>query len=470
MKKTQLGDMEDPKEVRNSDHEVVIVMVPFPIQGHLNQFLQFSCLISSSYDLPVYYLGSPSLNRQARLRANALNPSDIAKIHFHDIPIPEFASPPPVFDALSKFPLHHKPLWDASLLLREPIASFLRDISSKSRRIVVVHDPFMSYNVQDVSSLPNAESYIFNGISALNIYCFTCRFTGKPVQLGEELLKKLPDLEGGIPDEMRDFTAIQSPHMGIRSGDILNTSKVIEGDFLELLVEESKQQWAIGPILPTKLDHISNRNNICLEWLNKQPPRSVLYVSFGTTSIFSDREVIELAMGLEQSRHKFIWVLREADRGDIFTGEARKLELPEGFEERVKGVGLVMREWAPQPEILAHSSTGGFMSHCGWNSCIESITTGVPIAAWPMHADQPKNGFLVTEILKIGLTVREWDKRAELVSASTVENVVRKLMASEEGDAIRKRAEELAESVRRSTEKGGSSRIELDSLIAHITR
>ncbi|KAM3235142.1 hypothetical protein P3L10_015178 [Capsicum annuum] len=80
------------------------------------------------------------------------------------------------------------------------------------------------------------------------------------------------------------------------------------------------------------------------------------------------------------------------------------------------------------------------------------------------------NSFLVTGILKIGLTVREWEKREELVSASTIENVVRKLKASEEGDVIRKRAEELGVAVRRSTEKGGGSLIELDSFIAHITR
>ncbi|XP_006358040.1 zeatin O-xylosyltransferase-like [Solanum tuberosum] len=204
--------------------------------------------------------------------------------------------------------------------------------------------------------------------------------------------------------------------------------------------------------------------------MTKQPSRSVLYISIGTSTTFSDRQVIELTIGLEQSKQKFIWVLREADRGDAFTGEARRFELPERFEERVKEVGLMVREWAPQLEILAHSSTGGFMSHYGWNSCIESITMGVPIASWPMHSDQPRNGFLVTEILKIGLAVREWEKREELVSASTIEKVVRKLMASEEGDAIRKRSEELGEAVRRSTEKGGSSRIELDSFIAHITR
>ncbi|KAF3614855.1 Zeatin O-xylosyltransferase [Capsicum annuum] len=459
---------------KNQENEVAIVMVPFPGQGHLNQLLQLACLISSLYDLPIYYVGSAIHNRQARVRANALNPSDIAKIHFHDIPTPEFASPPPDYNASSKFPSHRKPLWDASLLMREPIASFLRDISSKARRVVVVHDTLMSYNVQVVSSLHNVESYMFNCTSVFTMYCIMSLSMGISVQLDQELLKMLPSLEGAMTDQLKNFGTSQIPYKDIRSGDIHNTSKVIEGEFLDLFAQvaskQEKKQWAIGPFLPTKLDCVANRNNMCLDWLDKQSPRSVLYVSFGTTTSFSDREIKELAMGLEQSKQRFLWVLRDADRGDIFTGGARRFELPEGFEERVKGFGLVEREWAPQPEILAHSSTGGFMSHCGWNSCIESITMGVPIAAWPMHSDQPINGLLVTEMLKIGLIVREWGKREDLVTASTIENVVTKLMASEEGDVIRKRAEELGKTVRRSTEKGGASRMELDSFIAHITR
>ncbi|KAJ8528534.1 hypothetical protein K7X08_022226 [Anisodus acutangulus] len=155
------------------------------------------------------------------------------------------------------------------------------------------------------------------------------------LQLGEKLLKKLPSFEGVTPAEVRDFIDSQHLYTDIRSGDVHNTIKVIEGEFLDLLAQvERKQQWAIGPILPTKQNHISNRNNICLEWLNKQPPRSVLYISFGTTSSFSDGEIKEFAMGLEQSKQKFIWVLRDAGRGDIFTGEARRIELPEGFEVR----------------------------------------------------------------------------------------------------------------------------------------
>lgn len=131
---------------------------------------------------------------------------------------------------------------------------------------------------------------------------------------------------------------------------------------------------------------------------------------------------------------------------------------------------MVVRDWAPQPQILAHASTGGFMSHCGWNSCLESITMGVPIAAWPMHSDQPMNTALVTDILKISVVVREWKQRSEIVKASTIENVLKRLMASSEGDEIRKRAEELSATVRRAAQPGGASRLELDSFIAHITR
>ncbi|KAK4373338.1 hypothetical protein RND71_008722 [Anisodus tanguticus] len=91
---------------------------------------------------------------------------------------------------------------------------------------------------------------------------------------------------------------------------------------------------------------------------------------------------------------------------------------------------------------------------------------GVPIAAWPIRFDQPKNGFLMKEIMKVGLIVREWEKREELVSASSIENVVRKLMASEEGDVNRKRTEELGEAVRRPQRKGelNSPNHELDNL------
>ncbi|THF99530.1 hypothetical protein TEA_002982 [Camellia sinensis var. sinensis] len=130
---------------------------------------------------------------------------------------------------------------------------------------------------------------------------------------------------------------------------------------------------------------------------------------------------------------------------------------------------MVVGEWAPQLEILGHPSTGGFVSHCGWNSCMESLSMGVPILAWPMHSDQPRNTVLVTKFLKVGVVLKDWGRREELVTATMVAEVVKRLMGSEEGDNIRKRAAELGGAVREAVAEGGVSRMELDSFVAHIS-
>ncbi len=234
--------------------------------------------------------------------------------------------------------------------------------------------------------------------------------------------------------------------------------------------------WAVGPFNPlsniAKNKCTSNGSRYkCLEWLDKEAPNSVIYVSFGTATAMEDKQIEELAIGLEQSEQKFIWVLREADKGDVFiNGELSKAEILKGFGERVKERGLVVRDWAPQLEILSHTSTGGFMSHCGWNSCMESITMGVPIAAWPMASDQPRNTVLITKLLKVGIVVKDWSRRNQLVTSKTIENAVKTLMASEEGYEMRKRTVDLGGAVRGSMDNGGVSRLELNSFITHITR
>ncbi|KAJ0683069.1 putative trans-zeatin O-beta-D-glucosyltransferase [Helianthus annuus] len=108
------------------------------------------------------------------------------------------------------------------------------------------------------------------------------------------------------------------------------------------------------------------------------------------------------------------------------------------------------------------------MSHCGWNSCMESISMGVPIVAWPMHSDQPRNAFLITDILGIGVLVKNWERRNELVTANVVTEAVKTLMGSEEGEEMRRRAVKLGGKVKESVAEGGVSRREMDSFISHV--
>lgn len=274
-----------------------------------------------------------------------------------------------------------------------------------------------------------------------------------------------------------DFIKLQSSHQTIHVGNLYDSSRVIEGKFLESLEKDEingKNHWAVGPFNPVEIQSeisaSSHRHN-CLQWLDKQPENSVIYVSFGTTTTFTEEQIGELAVGLENSGQRFLWVLREADKGDVFTNNGgRRVGLAEGFEERVAERGLVVRDWAPQLEILGHRSTGGFVSHCGWNSSMEAMTAGVAIAAWPMHSDQPRNAFLLTDVLGVALMMRDWGRRDELLTSVMVEKVIRKLMDSKEGEVIRRRAVELGGELRRSMAEGGVTRNELNSLVSHIRR
>ncbi|XP_022856928.1 zeatin O-glucosyltransferase-like [Olea europaea var. sylvestris] len=452
-------------------------MVPLPAQGHLNQLLHLSRLISA-YNIPVHFAGTTIHNRQAKVRVHGWDPSAASNIHFHDFPTSPFHNPPPDPNATTKFPSQILPSFHASMELRHPIFAVVETISKKARKVIIIYDYLMAYVVQDMHSLPNAESYCFQSISAFSLYSFYWEVMGKPEVKNEaEILKEVTSMEGCFVPELSEFSKLQHEAKKFHSGDLYNTNRTIEGFYLDLLAKEkasgTEKIWAIGPFNPVVIPERKNsntRSHECLQWLDKQASNTVIFISFGSTSSLSDEQIKELALGLENSGKKFIWVLRDADKGNVFEGDVRRALLPQGYEKRVKERGIILRDWAPQLEILGHPSTGGFMSHCGWNSCIESITMGVPVAAWPMHSDQPRNAVLLTKVLKLSLEVRDWACRGEVVSAITVENAVRRLMDSEEGEEIRQRAAAFGDAVKRSVMEGGATRMEMDSFIAHITR
>ncbi|XP_047311430.1 zeatin O-glucosyltransferase-like [Impatiens glandulifera] len=473
-----------PNESKLREQDVVFLMVPFPAQSHLNQLLRLSHLIRSR-GFPVHYAASAIHCRQVKLRHDTLllNTSGII---FHELLTPPFNSPPPEPYSSVKFPQHLWPSFEASLKLREPVATLLRELSSsgdttitttRTRRLVVIHDNLMNYVVQDAASVPNAESYSFNCSSTFCTFCITCQFSGKPFPVVEVEPEAIPTLDNCFTPDLANFFSIQTQFDHLKHGNLFSTCRAIEGPYLDLLAQtthadaavdnnKKKKQWAIAPLFPVTA--IDDKAHPTLEWLDKQPPRSVIYVSFGSLTTMSQEQVNELALGLEESKQRFLWVLRDADRGDIFNGESTILQLPEGFEERVKGVGKVTRDWAPQLEILRHLSVGGFMSHCGWNSCLESLTMGVPLATWPMHSDQPHNALLMTHVLKVGVPVIGWGERDQLVTASVIKKSIENLMASSEGHEVRTRAEELGKAIKHSVED--DHLWELNSFLSYATR
>ncbi|KAJ6795225.1 7-deoxyloganetic acid glucosyltransferase-like [Iris pallida] len=181
----------------------------------------------------------------------------------------------------------------------------------------------------------------------------------------------------------------------------------------------------------------------CLKWLDSQPDKSVVYVSFGSITVVSREELVEFWHGLVGSGRPFLWVIRP----DMV--EAGAETVPFELETATRERGCLVA-WAPQEEVLAHPSVGCFLTHSGWNSTLESIVAGVPMICWPFFADQQINSRFVSEVWMVGVDMKD------LCGRSVVEGMVRKVMdGGEVGEELRKSATEMSHVVRRAAEEGG---------------
>ncbi|CAI0440066.1 unnamed protein product [Linum tenue] len=251
-------------------------------------------------------------------------------------------------------------------------------------------------------------------------------------------------------------------------GILVNTFRELESYALDSMGDDDVPPvYPVGPIVNLEVDDVAyddDRTNEIFRWLDDQPDSSVVFLCFGTMGTFGEDQVREIAYGLEQSGHRFLWVLRRPPsdhepKSNISTDYDDLIDiLPEGFSDRTVEAGRVVG-WAPQKAILAHKAIGGFVSHCGWNSILESLWFAVPIAAWPMYAEQQLNAFqLVVELelaTEMKLSYRMKGENDMIVSASEIERGIRRLM--EEGMEKRVKWEEMSEMARKTLMVSGSS-------------
>jgi hypothetical protein len=267
-------------------------------------------------------------------------------------------------------------------------------------------------------------------------------------------------------------------------GVLVNTFQKLEPEYVkEYRKAREDKVWCVGPVSLCNNEYLDkaergNKASIeeeeCLKWLDSQQPCSVVYACLGSLCNLITSQLIELGLGLEESKKPFIWVIRGSAKNKE---ELEKWISEDKFEERIKGRGLLIRGWAPQLLILSHPSVGGFLTHCGWNSIIESISAGVPMLTWPLFGDQFVNEKLVVQVRKIGVRVgvedpMKWgeeEKIGVLVGKEGVKAAIDMLMdEGEEREERRKRVRELGELAKRAVEDGGSSHIAITLLIQDI--
>lgn len=259
-------------------------------------------------------------------------------------------------------------------------------------------------------------------------------------------------------------------------GIIVNTAAELERSALAAIADgrctrgvRAPAVYPIGPVIsftpPPEQPHE------CVRWLDAQPPASVALLCFGSLGFFAAPQAHEIARGLERSGHRFLWVLRSPPApGARHPTDANLAELlPDGFLERTKDRGLVWPTWAPQREILAHAAVGGFVTHCGWNSTVESLWHGVPLAPWPLYAEQHMNAFTLVAAMGVAVAMKVDRKRDNFVEAAELERAVKELLGGgEEGRKAREKAMEMKAACRNAVEEGGSSDAALHRLAEQL--
>ncbi|GAY45606.1 hypothetical protein CUMW_090620 [Citrus unshiu] len=294
-------------------------------------------------------------------------------------------------------------------------------------------------------------------------------FPGFPPFPARDMALPMHDREGKVYKGLVD-TGIQ---MAKSAGVIVNTFELLEERAIKAMLEGQctpgetlPPLYCIGPVVGGGNGENRGRDrHECLSWLDSKPSRSVLFLCFGSLGSFSSKQLKEMAIGLERSGVKFLWVVRAPAPDSVENRSSLESLLPEGFLDRTKDRGLVVESWAPQVEVLNHESVGGFVTHCGWNSVLEGVCAGVPMLAWPLYAEQKMIKAVVVEEMKVGLAVTRSEEGDGLVSSAELEQRVSELMDSEKGRAVKERAVAMKEAAAAAMRDGGSSRVALDNLV-----
>ncbi|KAL2245882.1 UNVERIFIED_CONTAM: UDP-glucose flavonoid 3-O-glucosyltransferase 6 [Sesamum indicum] len=262
------------------------------------------------------------------------------------------------------------------------------------------------------------------------------------------------------------------------AGIIVNTFLDLESHQIRSLsnTEKIPPIYPVGPILQfgeDQTDQEKQSHRTIFEWLDRQPLSSVVFLCFGSKGCFNEDQVKEIAVALENSGHRFLWSLRKPPSKEKIEspGEYENPEdvLPRGFLERTAEIGKVIG-WAPQMEVLSHPAVGGFVSHCGWNSTLESVWCGVPMAVWPLFAEQQANAFLLVKEFEMAVEIK-MDYNADsnvIVGAETIEKAIKQLMNPE--NEIRVKMKALKEKSRMALMEGGSSYNYLKCFVENVMK
>ncbi|CAL5086555.1 unnamed protein product [Urochloa decumbens] len=464
-----------------------VVLIPFCVTSHLTSMLEAGKRLLSSSPCP---MSLTVLVTQMTMSPNLMSEvADVIRresdsgfdISFHHLPAVELPTAEHgAEEVIMRFIQRHAPhVKDAISGMSSPVAALVVD--------------YFGTTLLDVARELSLPAYVYF-TSAASMLALMLRLPALDEEVSGDLeaimegtvdIAGLPPVPAGLmptPLMKKGWNYASFVYHGKRfteaAGIVVNTVAELEPPVLAAIADgrcvpgrPAPTVYPIGPVLSLKSPGEQQRHE-CVTWLDAQPPASVVLLYFGSMGgSFPSPQVGEIADGLERSGHRFLWVLRgPPPAGSPYPTDAGVDELlPEGFLERTKDRGLVWPKWAPQQDILGHAAVGGFVTHCGWNSTLESLWHGVPMAPWPLYAEQHLNAFELVSVMGVAVAMEVDRKRGNFVEAAELERAVRALMGgSEEGRNAREKAMEAKALCRKALEDDGSSNVSMQKLAREI--
>ncbi|CAK9139144.1 unnamed protein product [Ilex paraguariensis] len=475
--------------VQNENSLPHAVCIPFPAQGHINPMFKLAKLLHHR-GFHITFVNT-EYNHRRLLKSRGPNAlAGLPSFRFETIPD---GLPPSDADATQDVPS----LCDStSKNCLAPFRDLLFKLNNSSSSGVppitrIVSDGIMSFTLKASEELgiPNVlfwttsacgfmgyvqyRQLVEKGFAPLKeMSCLTNGYLDTVIDwipgMNDIRLKDLPSfIRTTDPNDiMLNFAMDEVEGVHKASALILNTFNALEPDVLEALSSIFPFMYTIGPLqLLLNQAPEDNLKSIgtslwkeepeCLSWLDSKKPNSVVYVNFGSVTVMTPQQLIEFCWGLANSNQTFLWIIRP----DLVIGDSAIL--PPEFVTETKERGL-LASWCHQEQVLSHPSVGGFLTHSGWNSTIESVCGGVPMICWPFFAEQQTNCLYCCSRWGTGMEI-ESDVRRE-----KIEGLVRELMVGEKGREMKKKTMDLKKLAEEATASSGSSSINFEKIVSEV--
>ena len=460
---------------------VHVFLVSFPGQGHVNPLLRLGKRLASK-GLLVTFSTPESIGKQMRKASNITD------------------QPTPVGEGLIRFEFFEDE-WDENEPKRQDLDLYLPQLELVGKKVLpqmikkhaeqdrpvscLINNPFIPW-VSDVAAdlgIPSAMLWVQSCACFSTYYHYYHGLVPFPSEAEPEIDVQLPCMPLLKYDEVASFLYPTTPYPFLRRailGQYRNLDKpfcILMDTFQELEPEVIEYMSKICPIKPVgplyknpKVPNAAVRGDFmkaddCIEWLDSKPPSSIVYVSFGSVVYLKHDQVDEIAYGLLNSGLQFLWVMKPPHKD----AGLELLVLPEGFLEKAGDKGKVV-QWSPQEQVLAHPSVACFVTHCGWNSSMEALSSGMPVVAFPQWGDQVTDAKYLVDEFKIGVRMCRGEAENKLITRDEVEKCLIEATTGPKAAELKQNAMKWKKAAEQAVAEGGSSERNLQGFVDEVRR